>query len=171
MDSSSNPSQGSRAYIGLGANLGDALGALQAAVERLHALGRVAGASSVYETEPVGYTDQPPFTNAVVALDTELDPERLLAALHEIEAGMGRERTIRWGPRTLDLDLLWYEGQQRDGPELTLPHPRAHEREFVLRPLADLAPDLRLRGTAVSELLEQLPPQGVRAVSGRLMPP
>ena len=94
MDSSSNPSQGSRAYIGLGANLGDALGALQAAVERLHALGRVAGASSVYETEPVGYTDQPPFTNAVVALDTELDPERLLAALHEIEAGMGRERTI-----------------------------------------------------------------------------
>jgi 2-amino-4-hydroxy-6-hydroxymethyldihydropteridine diphosphokinase len=176
MDSSSNPSQGApsgasrRAYIGLGANLGDAFGALAHAVEQLGGLGEVAAVSPVYETEPVGYTDQPPFTNAVAAVDTALSPEDLLAALQAIEAGRGRKRTIRWGPRTLDLDLLWYEGEERDTDDLVLPHPRVHEREFVLRPLADIAPALPLAGSTVAELLDAVPDQGVRMTDRRLMP-
>ena len=160
------------AYVAFGANLGEPVETLRAAAV---ALGRrpgvelVAG-SPVYRTRPIGPPGQPDYANAIARVETTHEPEALLDVLHAVEAEFGRVRDVRWGPRTLDLDLLWYEGQQRDGPELILPHPRAHEREFVLRPLADLAPDLRLRGTAVSELLEQLPPQGVRAVSGRLMP-
>jgi 2-amino-4-hydroxy-6-hydroxymethyldihydropteridine diphosphokinase len=169
MGLSGNPSSGVRAYVGLGANLGDALAALRRAVEELGKLGAVVSASPVYESDPVGYTDQPAFTNAVVALETNLSPEQLLAGLLGIEAALGRERSIRWGPRTLDLDLLWYAGEQRDAAELTLPHPRAHEREFVLRPLADLDPSLELGGSSVAELLAELAPQGVRRTGDRLM--
>jgi 2-amino-4-hydroxy-6-hydroxymethyldihydropteridine diphosphokinase len=107
-------------------------------------------ASPVYETDPVGYEDQPAFLNAVVLL--------------AIEAEFHRERTVRWGPRTLDLDLLWYEGVTSADDRLTLPHPRAHEREFVLRPLADLDPELPLGDSTVGELLRALPAQGVRPV-------
>jgi 2-amino-4-hydroxy-6-hydroxymethyldihydropteridine diphosphokinase len=157
------------AYVGLGANLGDAEVALRLAARRLGALGAVSSASEVYESDPVGYTDQPPFVNAVVGLRTRLDPERLLAELLRIEADFGRERTVHWGPRTLDLDLIWYEGEARDTAELTLPHPRAHEREFVLRPLAEIAPDLELAGIPVRDLLAHLPAQGVRATGRPLM--
>src|SRR4051794_10905655 len=170
MDSSGNPPiEGRLAYVGLGANVGDAEVTLRLAARRLEALGVVSAASQVYETAPVGYTDQPPFANAVVELRTALDPERLLAELHRVEADFGRERSIRWGPRTLDLDLLWYGGEARDTPELTLPHPGAHEREFVLRPLAEIAPELELAGAPVRHLLEELPPQGVRSTGRPLM--
>ncbi|MGZ4430072.1 MAG: 2-amino-4-hydroxy-6-hydroxymethyldihydropteridine diphosphokinase [Gaiellales bacterium] len=154
----------------MGGNLGDPAGVLRAAVIELASLGRVAAVSRVYETDPVGYHDQPPFLNAVAGLDTELSPEALLERLLVVVWAAGRRRRgVRWGPRTLDLDLLWYEGEQRADPRLMLPHPRAHEREFVLRPLAELDPALRLAGRTVAELLRDLPPQGVRLTDLRLM--
>jgi 2-amino-4-hydroxy-6-hydroxymethyldihydropteridine diphosphokinase len=167
--SASAPLRGNRAYISLGSNLGDSLQTLRRAAVALGALGAVVAASSVYETDPVGFTEQPAFLNAVVELDTTLEPLPLLDALLAIEADSGRERGIRFGPRTLDLDLIWYDGLQLESDRLTLPHPRAHEREFVLRPLADIAPGMELRGEQVAALLERLAPQGVRATGTRLM--
>src|SRR5262245_44008781 len=166
--SASPPFRGNRAYIGLGSNLGDSLATLRAAARRLTDFGAVTAASPVYETDPVGYEQQPPFLNAVLELDTTLEPEALLEALLAVEAEFRRQRGVRWGPRTLDLDLLWYAGAVRDGDRLTLPHPRAHEREFVLRPLADLAPQLPLAGATAAELLAALSPQGVRATGSSL---
>ncbi len=160
--SASPPFRGNRAYIGLGSNLGESLEILRGATARLAGLGAILAVSSVYETDPVGGVDQPAFLNAVVLLDTTLEPETLLERLLAIEADFHRERTIRWGPRTLDLDLLWYEGAEMDEERLTLPHPRAAEREFVLRPLADIDPGLPLAGSTVGELLRTLPAQGVR---------
>ena len=115
-----------------------------------------------------GWNDQPVFLNAVVVIDTTLEPIALLDGLLAIEAAFHRERTVRWGPRTLDLDLLWYAGRMVDTERLTLPHPRAHEREFVLRPLADLAPELPLAGSTAGRLLAVLPGQGVRPTDHRL---
>jgi 2-amino-4-hydroxy-6-hydroxymethyldihydropteridine diphosphokinase len=127
------------AYISLGANLGDRLAALRAAVEALDEYGMVNAVSAVYETTPVGYVDQPDFLNAVVRLDTDLPPIPLLDALNTIEADMGRVRTFRNAPRTLDLDLLLYDDQIVNTPRLTIPHPRMHERAFVLAPLSEIA--------------------------------
>jgi 2-amino-4-hydroxy-6-hydroxymethyldihydropteridine diphosphokinase len=166
--SSSPPIRGSRAYIGLGSNLGDSLETLRSATARLASLGTVVDASSVYESDPIGLEAQPAFQNAVVALDTTLTPMQLLDGLLAIEAEFKRERTVRWGPRTLDLDLIWFDGLELDSSRLTLPHPRAHEREFVLRPLADIAPALPLACATASRLLEDLPPQGVRGTGRSL---
>jgi 2-amino-4-hydroxy-6-hydroxymethyldihydropteridine diphosphokinase len=130
------------AYIALGANLGDRLATLQAAVAELRALGTDVAASSVYETEPVGYLDQPPFLNAVVRLDTELSPIELLNQLHRIENAHARVRSFKNAPRTLDLDLLLYDQRIIDAPDLTVPHPRMADRAFVLVPLAEIAPDV-----------------------------
>jgi 2-amino-4-hydroxy-6-hydroxymethyldihydropteridine diphosphokinase len=164
------PKRVSRAYVGFGANLADPAGTLRAAAAELEReAGRIAAASPVYRSEPVGVTDQPPFLNAVAALDTALRPDALLDVLHAVEAGHGRVRDVRWGPRTLDLDLLWFEGVIRADPRLTLPHPRAHEREFVLRPLCDLAPDLMLNGRTAREWLAALEPQGVEPARLSLM--
>jgi 2-amino-4-hydroxy-6-hydroxymethyldihydropteridine diphosphokinase len=161
--STSPPFRGNRAYIGLGSNLGNSLEILRGAAARLAGLGTIRAVSSVYETDPVGLEEQPAFLNAVVLVDTTLEPETLLDRLLAIEADFHRERTIRWGPRTLDLDLIWYEGAEMDGERLALPHPRAAEREFVLRPLADIDPGLPLAGSTVADLLAALPSQGVRA--------
>jgi len=166
--SSSPPFRGNRAYIGLGSNLGDSLGTLRGATARLAGLGAVLAASPLYETDPVGLEEQPAFLNAVVLLDTTLEPEALLDGLLAIEAEFHRERTVRFGPRTLDLDLLWYEGVTQETDRLTLPHPRAQERAFVLRPLTDLDPQLALAGSTAAELLARLPDQGVRPVQGTL---
>jgi 2-amino-4-hydroxy-6-hydroxymethyldihydropteridine diphosphokinase len=140
-----------------------------AAAELDREAGRIAAASPIYRSLPVGVTDQPPFLNAVAALDTVLGPDALLDVLLAVEAAHGRVRDVRWGPRTLDLDLVWFEGVVRDAPRLTLPHPRAHEREFVLRPLCDLAPDLPLRGRTAREWLDSLEPQGVEPAGLSLM--
>jgi len=140
-----------------------------AAAEVGREAGRIAAASPIYRSLPVGVTDQPPFLNAVAALDTELGPDPLLDVLLAVEAAHGRVRDVRWGPRTLDLDLVWFEGVVRDDPRLTLPHPRAHEREFVLRPLCDLAPDLLLHGRTAREWLDSLEPQGVEPAGLSLM--
>jgi 2-amino-4-hydroxy-6-hydroxymethyldihydropteridine diphosphokinase len=157
------------AYIGLGANLGDAPATLRAAATALARAGRVTGASRLYETEPVGLREQPRFTNAVCVLETELPAPALLDELHAIENEFGRAREVRFGPRTLDLDIIAFDEERRDDERLTLPHPRAREREFVLRPLADVAPGLELDGRPVREWLSALEPQGVQPTGEELL--
>jgi 2-amino-4-hydroxy-6-hydroxymethyldihydropteridine diphosphokinase len=112
---------------------------IESALSGLSELGNVTAVSSVYETEPIGYTDQPPYLNAVAEIETTLSPEELLESLLALEANHGRVRTFPNAPRTLDLDLLLYDDERRDTPRLTLPHPRLHERAFVLVPLAEIA--------------------------------
>ncbi|MNI02654.1 Bifunctional folate synthesis protein [compost metagenome] len=135
-------SEASEAYIALGANLGDREGTLKEALNRLnqHAGIEVVRCSSVYETEPVGYLDQPQFLNMAAVLRTTLAPEALLHEMLDIESQLGRVRDVRYGPRTVDLDLLWVENQSFDTTDLTLPHPRMLERAFVLIPLNDVVP-------------------------------
>ncbi len=128
-----------RALLGLGSNLGDRLGHLTAAVE---ALSGVTAVSDVYETEPVGGPAQQSFLNIVVALDTELGPRQLLGVCQRLETAAERVRDVRWGPRTLDVDILWIDGVRVDEPDLQVPHPRMFERRFVLAPLSEVAPDL-----------------------------
>ena len=132
----------SRAYLALGSNLGDRAAHLQFAVDALAATPGVAvtALSRVYETAPVGGPPQDAFLNAVVALDTDLEPHALLACAQRIEADAHRVRVERWGPRTLDVDLLLYDDLRLDDPDLTVPHPRMGERGFVLAPLRDVAP-------------------------------
>jgi 2-amino-4-hydroxy-6-hydroxymethyldihydropteridine diphosphokinase len=131
------------AYIALGSNLGDRLGHLRAAVERLRQLGTVAACSSVYETEPRDYIDQPLFLNAVIAVETSLPPGELMASLLQVEQSLGRERYADQppkGPRRIDLDILLYGSEVLHTPGLQVPHPRLSERLFVLMPLAEIAP-------------------------------
>jgi 2-amino-4-hydroxy-6-hydroxymethyldihydropteridine diphosphokinase len=150
-----------RAFVGLGANLGDREGTLRAAVKRL---GGVAGTgvtkvSALRDTRPVGYLDQPRFLNGVVELETSLSPRALLDELLAIEREFGRDRSAApaQGPRTLDLDLLLYGGQTIREPGLEVPHPRLHERAFVLEPLAELDPGLEIPGLGpVQALLAKL---------------
>jgi 2-amino-4-hydroxy-6-hydroxymethyldihydropteridine diphosphokinase len=129
-----------RAYLGLGANLGDRLAALQSAVDGLaaHDGVRVVAVSAVYETAPVGGPPQPDYLNAVVAIETDLDAHALLGIAQELEAAAQRTRAERWGPRTLDVDLLLVGDEVIDEPDLVLPHPRMAERGFVLAPLGDV---------------------------------
>jgi 2-amino-4-hydroxy-6-hydroxymethyldihydropteridine diphosphokinase len=134
-----------RAHVGLGSNLGDRLATLDAAVRALDADTRthVMAVSRVYETAPVGGPEQGPYLNAVAVLETDRSPHDLLDLLQATEAGLGRVRAERWGPRTADLDLLLYDGPPVDSPDLTVPHPRARERAFVLVPLIDVDPYAR----------------------------
>jgi 2-amino-4-hydroxy-6-hydroxymethyldihydropteridine diphosphokinase len=133
-----------RAYLGIGSNLGDRQAYLQLAVDRLAATEgvRVTAVSPVYETDPVGGPVQDDFLNAVVAVETDLAPRALLAACEAAEAAAARVRDVRWGPRTLDVDVLWIDGVTSTDPVLTIPHPRMAERAFVLAPLHDLDPGL-----------------------------
>jgi 2-amino-4-hydroxy-6-hydroxymethyldihydropteridine diphosphokinase len=149
-----------RAYLGVGANLGDRGATIEAAVELLDAVAdvRVVARSTLRETEPWGPVEQPPYLNGAIVVDTTLAPRALLDALLEIERRLGRVRDgERWGPRTIDLDLLLYEDEVIDEPGLELPHPRLHERAFVLEPLAELDPTLEVPGRGrVATLLARL---------------
>jgi 2-amino-4-hydroxy-6-hydroxymethyldihydropteridine diphosphokinase len=162
-----------RAYLALGSNLGDRLANLRRAVALLRERGvRLVRSSRVYETEPVGGPAQPKYLNAVVEVETELDPDDLLGACLETEDVLGRVRAERWGPRVLDVDVLTYGRDRIDQPDLVVPHPRMHERGFVLVPLLELEADPPLPGgRRVAEL--RLDPRvlgGVRPVEPPLVP-
>lgn len=149
------------AYLGLGANLGDRKNHLDQAIEQLsHTKGiRVQKISSLYETAPIGYIDQPPFYNQVVKIQTFLTSDDLLENLLQIEQELHRVRTFRWGPRTIDIDLLLYEDCIISRGNLIVPHPRMTERAFVLIPLLEIAGDLLIPGTGkkISQWIAELP--------------
>ena len=132
---------------------------LQAARQALDARVTIGAASPIYETEPLYLPDQPAFLNMVLRGVTELSPEALLAFIKQIEHDLGRTASVRYGPRVIDIDIIDYDAQQLQGANLVIPHPRVHERAFVLRPLADIAPDMRhpVSGKSVQEMLDALP--------------
>ncbi len=154
-----DPARAADVVLALGTNLGDRAGTLRSAVAELSAEPgiKVWAASGAWQTPPVGGPDQPDYLNAVVLARTRLSPRDLLAACHRVEAGHGRRREIRWGPRTLDIDVITYADLVVSGPDLQLPHPRAAERAFVLAPWNQVDPGAVLPGTAggrVADLLE-----------------
>ena len=153
-----------RACLALGGNLGDVAAAFVRALQALSSAEGVTlvAASRVYRTPPWGVTDQPDFLNMAAAVDTDLAPRALLDLCLQIEKDSGRVRDRRWGPRNIDIDVIAFGDAVVDEPDLTIPHPRAHERAFVLAPLADVAGDLTLRGQSVRELLAQADARGVQ---------
>lgn len=156
------------AFVGLGANLGEPQRQVQQAFRELDAIPhtRVVRTSSLYRSEPLGYAEQPSFVNAVAQLETGLPAGRLLAELHEIEARHGRSRSFANAPRTLDLDLLLFEDAVIDTDGLQVPHPRMHERAFVLLPLIEIAPDAAIPGRGLARsLLEKCSNQGVEKLA------
>jgi 2-amino-4-hydroxy-6-hydroxymethyldihydropteridine diphosphokinase len=146
------------AFIALGANLGDPVAQLREAAQRLRDTAGLHSVqlSPIYFSAPVGVVDQPRFANAAVRLETSFTAHELLAVCHSVERAMGRVRTIRWGPRTIDLDLIFFGTLHLSDETLTLPHPRWSERAFVVQPIYDLAPDLVIDGVALSETLARL---------------
>lgn len=153
------------AVIALGSNLAEPARQVRAALSALeaHPQIQIEKTSSLYLTAPVGYDDQPDFVNAVCSVRTSLDGVSLLAVLNRIEADFGRERTFRNAPRTLDLDIIDFDGISSDDPHLTLPHPRAHERSFVMKPLAEILPDFVLGGHGrAADLAAALGDEGIR---------
>ena len=165
-----------RAYLGLGGNIGDVRATVAAALARLDAAGaRLVTRSADYETPPWGKLDQPAFVNACAVVETALDPEALLALCLKVEADLGRRRLEKWGPRVIDIDVLAYEDASGgtaatiagpvltlQSPTLTIPHPYMLERAFVLLPLAEIAPDLVIRGTRVADAAAAMGSDGIK---------
>ncbi|MHB1005865.1 MAG: 2-amino-4-hydroxy-6-hydroxymethyldihydropteridine diphosphokinase [Chloroflexota bacterium] len=157
-----------RVFLGLGANVGDARGTICRAVQMLSERLRVVAVSPLYETAPVGYLDQPRFLNAVLEAETEVAAMDLLALVKDLEITLGRQPSVRWGPRAIDIDILLYGDDIVSLPALTIPHQRMCERPFALVPLAALAPDLGVPGTGatVAEHLARVGRQDVRKLEG-----
>lgn len=156
------------AVIALGSNLAEPARQVRAALSALaaHPQIQIEKTSSLYVTAPVGYDNQPDFVNAVCSVRTSLDGVSLLAVLNRIEADFGRERTFRNAPRTLDLDIIDFDGISSNDPHLTLPHPRAHERSFVMKPLAEILPDFVLGGHGrAADLVAALGDEGIRLLA------
>ncbi len=154
-----------QAVLALGSNLGDRQDILQGGVDAIAGIEgvRLTGVSPVYETVPVGGPPQPDYLNAVVLADVSIPSRELLDELHGVEAAFDRVRLVRWGPRTLDIDIITVAGEHSDDPELTLPHPRAYERAFVLDPWHDVDPDAVLAGYGpVADLLARVDQTGIR---------
>jgi dihydroneopterin aldolase/2-amino-4-hydroxy-6-hydroxymethyldihydropteridine diphosphokinase len=149
-----------KAYIGVGANLGDKEENIKEAIEKvnLSGLAQVIKVANMYETKPVGYLEQDDFLNTVLEIKTLLDPRDLIKLLLKIEKDLKRERVIKWGPRTIDLDILLYDDLVTDFEEVIIPHPRMHERMFVLKPLSDIAPYLMhpVLNKRIYQLVEEL---------------
>ena len=160
-----------RALIALGGNVGDVRATFEKAIGQICRLAKatILARSSDYATPPWGEEDQPPFINACIEIDTALDPHALLFTLHKVEQKFGRDRSKerRWGPRTLDLDMIAYDDMSIDKVELTLPHPRLFERAFVLVPLAEIAPDRLIRGRRIKDALADLSTEGIERLPDR----
>lgn len=158
------------AYLSLGSNMGDRFRFLKRAVENLNKAGvDVLKSSSVYETSPVGYTDQPDFLNAVLKVRTFYSPYQLLSVVQKVEKDLGRKRDIRWGPRTIDVDILLYDNVSISEEHLTIPHPEMLKRAFVLVPLREICPDIALFGHTVDYYIQSLKEQGIRRLPGLLL--
>lgn len=155
-----------KAYLSLGSNLGDKKENLDKAVELLkkHNNIQVIKVSSYYETQPVGYTDQDLFLNIAVEIETSLSPYELLEYCSEIEQILKRRRIIRWGPRTIDVDILLYDNFISNDERLTIPHPRMTERAFVIVPLYEIAKDIRIKGQDINSILKKLKKEGIRKI-------
>lgn len=153
-------------YLALGSNLGDRLENLHRVIEELPPLATAIAESNIYETPPWGFEEQPSFYNQVILINTHLAPKKLLLSLKELEVNLGRQPTFRNGPRLIDIDILLYDNLILSSPGLTIPHPRMHERAFVLVPLADLAPDLRhpVLRSSIRELLAQVDTSQIKLV-------
>jgi 2-amino-4-hydroxy-6-hydroxymethyldihydropteridine diphosphokinase len=147
-------------YLSLGSNLGDRAANLREAIQKLSGMGNVVATSSLYETEPIELTAQPWFLNCAVKLDTEKMPRQLISAILSLEQSMGRQRKQKKGPRIIDIDILLFGSSVIEIPSLTVPHPKLHERRFVLEPLAEIAPDARhpVFKRSMRELRDALPP-------------
>jgi len=147
-----------KVFISIGSNLGDKIGSCKMALDEIGNFAEIVGTSSLYETEPVGNEDQPNFINSVAEIRTDLSPHELLGHLNSIEQKLGRVRDEKWGPRTIDLDIIFYNDKEIKDDDLIIPHPRAHLRRFVLEPICEIAPgfihpELKI---SVSELLKNL---------------
>lgn len=156
-----------RAVLGLGGNIGDSRGTMAAALSRLaeNPAISVIAVSPLYETPPWGRTDQPPFLNAAALVETSLPARDLLEAILDVERSLGRERTERWGPRIVDIDILFFGDETIDEPRLQVPHPHLHERAFALRPLVDVMPDGAFRGRRADAWLAELDQAGMTEVA------
>ncbi len=156
----------SKAYLGLGSNIGDTKENIDSAIDilRKHDKVRVTKVSSYYETEPIGYEDQDWFLNVVIEIDTTLKPYELLELCNLIEEKLKRKRIIRWGPRTIDVDILLYEGFESEDEKLTLPHPRMTERAFVMIPLNEIASEIKINDRNISEILKNLDGEEIRKI-------
>lgn len=147
-----------RVFIGIGSNLGDTIGNCRKALNEIAAFAEMVKVSSLYETEPMGNEDQLNFTNSVVEIRTDLSPHELLSHLNSIEQKLGRVRVEKWGPRTIDLDIIFYNDKEIKDDDLIIPHPRAHLRRFVLEPICEIAPEFIHSEMKISvlELLKNL---------------
>ena len=154
--------------LSLGSNLGDRKGNLESMLASLPPKVNILQVSSIYQTAPWGYADQPDFLNQVLLAETSLDPFDLLVYLKEIEIKVGRKPNFRYGPRMADIDLIFYGNRIIDAEELQVPHPRFHERTFVLVPLAEISPELLVPGSnqTVAELLESIDQDGIELYQG-----
>jgi len=146
------------AFISIGSNLGDKIGNCKTAIEEIAAFAKIVKVSSLYETDPVDYEEQPNFINCAAEIRTDFSPHKLLTNLNLIEEKLGRVRTEKWGPRTIDLDIIFYDNQVIKDDNLIIPHPRAHLRRFVLEPICEIAPEFihPLLKITVTELLNKL---------------
>ncbi|MDF2531929.1 MAG: folK [Clostridia bacterium] len=156
-----------RAYLGLGGNIGNVKENMQEALRLLQANNAVKliKQSSYYETAPVGFEQQEWFLNIVIEIETELPPYELLELCNKVEHKLKRERLIRWGPRTIDIDILLYEGFESNEPKLSVPHPRIQERAFVMIPLLEIAPDLKIKGQSLKEIVKHISNQEIRKLT------
>jgi 2-amino-4-hydroxy-6-hydroxymethyldihydropteridine diphosphokinase len=157
-----------RAALGFGSNLGDRTGMIQAAIAALQDRPdiEVISVSPAYSTPPWGLEDQPDFINSCAVIETSLEPEALLGICKGVEKALGRRAGVRWGPRLIDIDVLWMDGVALNLPTLALPHPRMLERAFVLVPLAQIMPDLRIEGRTIKEHADVIDTKGVIQVAG-----
>lgn len=157
----------SKAYLGLGSNIGERKENIDSAIDLIssHEKTKLLQVSSYYETEPVGYKDQDWFLNVVLEIDTTLKPYELLEFCGEIEEKLKRKRIIRWGPRTIDVDILLYEGFNSEDERLTVPHPRMTERAFVMVPLYEIAPNTKINNKDIGEIMKNFAGEEIRKIN------